>query len=95
MEKQFCEFCDEKFGTDLEGRLRKFKEEANELLEAFYEYNKSPSDDTLAHLKDELSDVQAVVSHVGHLLGTYTNDRILEAREKIINRATNPNYKRF
>ena len=95
LEKEFGKFCSNKFGKDLDGRFRKFLEEAGELLGAFQQYTISPTDESLAHLKDELSDVQAVISHIGHLLGTNSQELIQEAKIKIETREVDNNFRRY
>lgn len=91
-EKEVIAMFNQYFGTDLNKRLRKLEEETTELKQAIIEYNAGLNG--IEAVKDEMSDVLAVITHVSSLLGTNTRDLFFEAVEKIIKRKEDPNYKR-
>ena len=91
-EKDINSVFNKEFGTDLNMRLKKLLEETKELIEAISEYEAGL--DGIESVKDEMSDVLAVLTHVSGLIGT-DNRRMLEiALDKVLKRKDNPNYKR-
>lgn len=82
-----------KFGTSVDRRLVKLREEYGELMEASGKdifKNKENLDDFV----DELADVNAVVFHIAGILG-FTQDQLLNmAVDKVVGRDKDPNYKR-
>lgn len=62
------------------GQLRKFNEEANELIEAVHEaaYVRNPSADLLVAVKDALGDVTVVLTILAHQFG-WTLEECLQA----------------
>jgi hypothetical protein len=97
-EHTFTQMCDKKFGTNLKSRFFKLKEEFEELEEALNEYLEIPSfgqsEQRLAHLKDETSDLYSVLSHFAHLLGLYQAELLEMSEDKVKGREIDPNYKR-
>lgn len=83
----------ERYGTDLAKRVVKLHEEV-------YELGKVITDETLTEydysrmLVDELSDVNAVVAHIAHLVGFTQEELRKVAADKIRNRFKDMNYKR-
>ena len=66
----------------------------SELDEAAFSYNKqNPTKDDKEHLIDEVSDVFAVITHIGHCLGYSSLYLLNKAYEKCKIRETNPGYK--
>lgn len=93
---------DQKFGNNLFSRMRKLKEEYNELMDAFSEYHNFVTHDdaenqikALHHVVDELSDLNAVAFHVATILEQDNKTLLLMALDKVKGRETDPNYKRF
>lgn len=82
----------EDYGTDLNKRLRKLLEETIELSQAIVGYNYGLNG--IEAIKDEMSDVLAVLTHVSSLLGTDQRELLENALDKIIKRKKDPNYKR-
>lgn len=80
------------FGTDLNKRLKKLEEETTELIQAIAEYNSGLNG--IEAVKDEMSDVIAVITHVSSLLGTNPRNLFFEAVDKITKRKEDTNYKR-
>lgn len=92
-EKEAIEMFNHDYGTDLNKRLRKLKEETGELNLAIAEYNAGLNG--IEAIKDEMSDVLAVLTHVSSLLGTDPRELFENALEKIIKRKKDQNYKRL
>lgn len=82
-----------KFGTSVDRRLVKLREEYSELMEAaekdIYQ-NKENLDDFI----DELSDLNAVVFHIAGILGMTQDELLSMAADKVVGRENDPNYKR-
>lgn len=91
-EKEAVAMFNEDFGTDINKRLIKLSEETGELKQAIAEYEAGING--IEAVKDEMSDILAVLTHVSILLGTNPRDLFLEAVDKITKRKENPNYKR-
>ena len=92
-EQQIINYFSEKYGTDIFLRLKKLREEMNELIEAQFALYLSISEETEEQLKDELSDVLAVAIHAAHCLGETYETMLNRAYEKAKIRETNPEYK--
>ena len=92
-EQQIINYFSGKYGTDIFSRLKKLREEMNELTEAEIEYQFTFSEESEEHLKDELSDVLAVAIHAAHCLGETSETMLNRAYEKAKIRETNPEYK--
>lgn len=90
--KDIIGIFDREFGKDLNKRLGKLKEETGELLQAISEYESGL--DGIESVKDEMSDVLAVLTHVSSLLGIDTMELLENSLDKVIKRKKNPNYKR-
>jgi len=82
-----------KFGTSVHLRLKKLREEFDELMEAgendIYK-NKENLDDFI----DELADLNAVVFHIAGILGLTQDELLSMAADKVKGREKDPNYKR-
>lgn len=92
-EKEAVEMFNQDYGTDINKRLSKLAEETGELSQAIAEYNAGLNG--IEAIKDEMSDVLAVLTHVSSLLGTDTRELLENALDKIIKRKKDPNYKRL
>lgn len=91
-EKEAVKMFDKDFGTDLNMRLVKLEEETGELKQAISMYNAGL--DGIDAVKDEMSDVLAVITHVCSILGTNVEGLFDDALDKIVGRKTDPDYKR-
>lgn len=83
------------FGNDIKKRYEKLQEEIRELYEAIAEYECDMSPERLEHVIDELSDVQGTFTHFASLFGLNQQQMLHNSMDKVINRKTNPDYKRF
>jgi NTP pyrophosphatase (non-canonical NTP hydrolase) len=92
-EQQIINYFSEKYGTDVFSRLKKLREEMNELIEAQFSLYLSISDEAEERLKDELSDVITVAIHTAHILGETSETMLNRAYNKAKIRETNPEYK--
>lgn len=88
IEIKAIERFDEEFGTDKSSRFEKVREEFNELESAISEGNEE-------HIKDEISDLYATVTHFASLYKLNHIGLLEMALDKVDNRKTNPDYKRF
>lgn len=79
-----------KFGTSVDRRLVKLREEYGELMEAAEKDIKENLDDFI----DELADLNAVVFHIAGILGLTQDDLLTMAADKVKGREKDPNYKR-
>lgn len=96
-ELTLVDIFDKEYGKDLYKRFMKMKEEFIETEEAFNEYMALPSFNTKEcekHLIDELSDLQATLTHFAHLFGLYQQELLHSAIDKVKGRKIDPNYKR-
>lgn len=95
IEFKFASMCNERFGTDIFSRIRKLEEETNELFEVSYELMQGDTPGAYEHFKDEISDVQAVLTHLASIVGLNFQTCLEMAKDKIEKRDTEPNYKRY
>jgi|GEM_PF-3448771 len=99
IEVEAIEVFNENFGTVKLSRYHKVKEEFEEMTEAFEEYIRVPhfgkSNECEEHLKDEISDLYATVTHLASLFGLHHQNLLEMAIDKVEKRKTNPKYKRF
>ena len=82
-----------KFGTSVDRRLVKLREEYGELMEAA-EKDIYKNKDNLDDFIDELADLNAVVFHIAGILGLTQDDLLTMAADKVKGREKDPNYKR-
>lgn len=82
-----------KFGTSVDRRLVKLREEYGELMEAA-EKDIFNGKENLDDFIDELADLNAVVFHMAGILGLSQDELLAMAVDKIKGREINPNYKR-
>jgi NTP pyrophosphatase (non-canonical NTP hydrolase) len=93
MEKMALDLFSQKFGQDITSRFIKLNEEYNELINAFTDYtNNLPG--SREHLIDELSDVQAVLTHISGILHIDIDELLINAIVKVKVREVNPMYKK-
>lgn len=92
IEKDFLKFCNQKYGTEIVSRLDKLQEECQELNDAIAGF--TMGDNGIAEVRDEMSDVLAVITHVSDIIGTDTRQLLYDALDKIQGRQKNPDYKR-
>ena len=90
IEQKLNEIMTHKYGTDLFTRMQKLSEEYTETIEAFNEMKEKHCGNT--HLKDEISDMLVVLSHIAFCLGTDIESLLLQGYTKIVIREHNPNY---
>ena len=101
-EQKAIKLFTDKFGTDMYTRFLKFEEEFNELKELInlsilhgsYIVDMIP-EKTLLHIRDELSDCQGTLSHLASIFELYQSEMLDSCIDKVIQRETNPDYKRF
>lgn len=91
-EKDFLKFCNQKYGTEIVSRLEKLSEECRELNDAITGF--TMGDNGMVEIKDEISDVLAVITHICDIIGTDTRQLLAEALDKVQGREKNPDYKR-
>ena len=82
-----------KFGTSVDRRLVKLREEYGELMEAA-EKDIFNNKDNLDDFIDELADLNAVVFHIAGILGLTQDELLSMAADKVKGREKDPNYKR-
>lgn len=82
-----------KFGTCVDRRLVKLREEYGELMEAA-DKDIFKDKDNLDDFIDELADLNAVVFHIAGILGLTQDDLLTMAADKVKGREKDPNYKR-
>ena len=94
MEKtEILALFNERFGTSVDRRLVKLREEYGELMEAA-EKDIFKNKDNLDDFIDELADLNAVVFHIAGILGLTQDELLSMAADKVIGRMKDPNYKR-
>ena len=82
-----------KFGTSVDRRLVKLREEYGELMEAA-EKDIYKNKDNLDDFIDELADLNAVLFHIAGILGLTQDELLSMAADKVVGRMKDPNYKR-
>ncbi len=93
-EQKIVSIMNRKYGLDFRKRFEKLDEEMEELMEAKEQY---VSDGTLKardHIKEELADVMAVLTHLASLFDMSIDELLIEALLKIHIRDHNPKYLR-
>lgn len=92
-EARAVELFDRKYGNRLLPRFSQLSEEFSELEEALIDYEENSG--LIEHLKDETSDLYAVLTHFASILGLYHEELLEMAIDKVTERESNPDYKRF
>ncbi|WP_314791430.1 hypothetical protein [Tannerella forsythia] len=96
IEISVSDYFTKKYSDDLELRFQKLNEEFLELNEAFKDYQVAidPSDRKrkCEHLKDELGDVQAVLTHICTILGVSQEELLINSLVKSKVREVLPKY---
>ena len=82
----------QEFGTDKTTRFLKVSEEFREMKEAFLEFIETGNDE---HLRDEICDLQATVTHLASLFNMYQKEMLETSMDKVVTRKTSPSYKRY
>ena len=94
MEKtEILALFNERFGTSVDRRLVKLREEYGVLMEAA-EKDIYKNKDNLDDFIDELADLNAVVFHIAGILGLTQDELLSMAADKVVGRMKDPNYKR-
>ena len=91
-EKNILKIFSQNYGTEIVSRLEKLSEECQELTEAIAGF--TMGDNGIEEIKDEMSDVLAVITHISDIIGTNTRQLLFEALDKAKGREKNPDYKR-
>lgn len=91
-EKELINKFTSKYGNEIVSRLYKLSEECQELNDAIAGF--TMGDNGIAEVKDEMSDVLAVITHVCEIIGTDTRQLLNDALDKAKGREIDPNYKR-
>lgn len=98
IEFKAIELFNNRFGMNLNSRLGKLNEEVEELNEAIEDYNnaKDPNDrmKKAKHVIEEISDVQAVLTHLSGLFSVDHERLLIDAIMKVEIRTFLPEYKR-
>lgn len=96
IEISVSDYFTKKYSDDLELRFQKLNEEFLELNEAFENYQGAidPSDRKrkYEHLKDELGDVQVILTHICAILGVSQEELLINSIVKSKVREVLPNY---
>lgn len=92
IETKAIKLFDAKFGKNKVTRFMKVREEFREMTGAFYEFLETGNDE---HLRDEICDLQATVTHLASLFNLFQEEMLHTAMDKVIIRETDPEYKRF
>jgi len=99
IEEKAIALFDHSFGVDRLSRFRKVREEMDECSDALEQHLIIPSfgkaKENEEHLKDEISDLYATVTHFASLFGLFHDELLEMAVDKVIKRKTNKNYKRY
>ena len=91
--KDILRLFNERFGTSVDLRLVKLREEFCELMEAA-DKDIFENEDNMADFVDELADVNAVLFHIAGILGLTQDELLAMAADKVVGRMKDPNYKR-
>lgn len=91
-EKELIKKFTSKYGNEIVSRLYKLSEECQELNDAIAGF--TMGDNGIAEVRDEMSDVLAVITHVCNIIGTDTRQLLNDALDKNKKREIDPNYKR-
>lgn len=91
--KEILAMFNAKFGTSVDLRLVKLREEYGELMEVS-EKDIFKDKENLDDFIDELADLNAVVFHIAGILGLTQDELLSMAADKVVGREKDPNYKR-
>ena len=91
-EKELIKKFTSKYGNEIVSRLYKLSEECQELNDAIAGF--TMGDNGIAEVRDEMSDVLAVITHVCDIIGIDTRQLLNDALDKCKGREKDPNYKR-
>ena len=91
-EKNLLKIFNQKYGTEIVSRLEKLSEEIKELDNSIAGF--TMGDNGIAEIKDEMSDVLALITHVCDIVGTNTRQLLFEALDKAKGREKDQDYKR-
>ena len=91
---EIMQYFSERYGTDLQERIKKLIEEAEDLRIAFLVDYMIHESKTKENLLDEASGVLVIISHICHLLGVNIEEMLNKAYDKSKIREKDPNYKR-
>lgn len=101
VEKKAISLFNDKFGKDVTSRFNKVEEEFEEMKQALQVVLAQDQNDAskveahVLHLKDEISDLYATVTHFASLFGLSHFQMLEMAIDKVEKREKNPNYKRY
>lgn len=101
VEKTAISLFNEQFGQDVSSRFNKIEEEFGETRQALQVVLAQDPDDkdkvktNISHLKDEISDLYATVTHFASLFGLSHYQLLEMAIDKVKRRQSDPNYKRY
>ncbi|OJV17949.1 MAG: hypothetical protein BGO30_08375 [Bacteroidetes bacterium 41-46] len=101
VEKTAISLFNEQFGQDVSSRFNKVEEEFGETRQALQVVLAQDPDDkdkvetNISHLKDEISDLYATVTHFASLFGLSHYQLLEMAIDKVKRRQSDPNYKRY
>lgn len=101
VEKTAISLFNEQFGQDVSSRFSKVVEEFGETRQALQVVLAQDPDDkdkveaNVSHLKDEISDLYATVTHFASLFGLSHYQLLEVAIDKVKRRQSDPNYKRY
>ena len=87
------EMFNAKYGTSVDRRLVKLREEFGELNEAASK-DIFANEDNMNDFIDELADLNAVLYHIAGILGLTQEQLLAMAVDKIVGREKDPSYKR-
>lgn len=89
--EQLAENTFKRFGTRLDIRFEKLREEVDELFQAYSKYESHKG--SLEHVRDELSDVEAVLAHIRSIISEKSHDEsLLDSVLKVRIREYDKNY---
>lgn len=94
IENNAIKLFDSLYGREFISRTKKLREECLELIEAIDNMGHYPKDGHLDHLIDEMSDVEAVLTHTSNILNISRIELLNMAVYKSERRKTEPNFKR-
>lgn len=93
IEKLSVNLFDKMFGRDIDTRIKALKNEVHELIESYELFQKEQCPKNLTDFKNELADVQSVITHLTNILDSSIEEQLLYTNNKLLSRIEISKYR--
>jgi len=84
---------DKMFDRDIDTRIKALKNEFNELIQSYELYKNEPCPMFLNDFKNELADVQSIITHLTSILDSSIEEQLLYTNSKLLSRIEISKYR--